>query len=117
MANTGQIVAALAGGALLAVATMLVLRLRALERRAEQQRRIDTAVSAIVTGVAAFRLDWPPDAATPAERGTAAETPPRAHLRLIATPPATKRSGRRDSPAPARGSAGPRSRELRSHRR
>lgn len=116
MVNTGQIVAALAGGALLAICTMLVIKMRAIERRAEQRRRIDTAVAAVLAGVETLRRDWPPDAPE-VDASATVVVHARAHLRLVATQPATKPGGRRDSQAPARGTAGSRSRHLRSRRR
>lgn len=118
MANTGQIVAALAGGSLLTICTMLFLRLRAYEERAAQRRRIDTAVDAILTGVETVRRGWPPDEDYPeATTGAEAEVHARAHLRLIVGQPPTKPGGRRDSQAPARSSSGVRPKRLGNRRR
>ena len=111
MANIGQIVAALAGGSLLTICTMLLLRLHAYEERAARKRRIDTAVSTILAGVETMRCGWPPDEdALPADAGAAGEARARAHLRLIAGQPPTKPAGRRDSQAPARSSSPSRAR-------
>ncbi|MFF5004649.1 hypothetical protein ACFY3G_17680 [Streptomyces phaeochromogenes] len=55
MNDLAQTVAALAGGALLAVASMLLLKLHRLQRRAEQERRIEAAARAAVEAVETFR--------------------------------------------------------------
>ncbi|MFF8034878.1 hypothetical protein [Streptomyces sp. NPDC016626] len=119
MTNTGQIIAALAGGALLAICTMLLFKVRSYERRVEQRRRVDMAVAAILAGVETIRHDWPPDDEDAPEAGIGAtdEARARAHLRLVATQPATKPGGRRDSLAPARASVRARARRLRSRGR
>lgn len=115
MANAGQIVAALAGGSLLTICTLLFLKLWSIERRADQQRRIDSAVASVLAGVETFRHRQEgrsPDAAAVA----AAEVRARGHLRLIATQPLTKPgAGRPGRPAPGRESA--RTRRVRSSRR
>ncbi|MFZ4143351.1 hypothetical protein ACOZDZ_21865 [Streptomyces griseoincarnatus] len=116
MANAGQIVAALAGGSLLTICTILLVKVWAIERRVEQQRRIDTAVASVLAGVETIRNigegGQPPDAAAMA----AAEVRARGHLRLIATQPLTKPgTGRPGRPAPGRESA--RTRRVRSSRR
>ena len=82
--NAGQVVAALAGGALIAIVAVLAIRQLATDCRAEQQRRIDTAVHAIVGGVEAFRRAKPPTEEEPFELpDEAAEVHAKAHLRLI----------------------------------
>ncbi|MGA5486660.1 hypothetical protein ACPCK1_02665 [Streptomyces pseudogriseolus] len=115
MANAGQIVAALAGGSLLTICTILLVKVWVMERRAEQQRRIDTAVAAVLAGVETIRNNGedgqPPDAAAVA----AAEVRARGHLRLIATQPQRPGAGRPGRPAPGRDSA--RTRRVRSSRR
>ncbi|WP_228915987.1 MULTISPECIES: hypothetical protein [unclassified Streptomyces] len=115
MANAGQIVAALAGGSLLTICTILLVKVWVMERRADQQRRIDTAVASVLAGVESIRHadnGQPPDTAAVA----AAEVLVRGHLRLIATQPHTKPgAGRPGRPAPGRESA--RTRRVRSSRR
>ncbi|MGC4912692.1 hypothetical protein [Streptomyces albogriseolus] len=115
MANAGQIVAALAGGSLLTICTILLVKVWAIERRVEQQRRIDTAVAAVLAGVETIRHGnngQPPDSAAVA----AAEARVRGHLRLITTQPRTKPgAGRPGRPAPGRDSA--RTRRVSSSRR
>lgn len=105
--NTGQVVAALAGGALLAIATMLTIRLRTLERRAEQQRRIDTAVDSIVGGIHKARSHYRPPDERPSEEAPDedAEVHTKAHLRLITPAPSERAAGRRSRPTGRSGSA------------
>lgn len=106
MSNIGQIVAALAGGAVLAIAVMLVLKQVHLERQVERQRKIDTATSIILAGVEVFRSDWPPQSSDQ-EAGLAAgvEVYAKDHLRLIATRSAARSTSGRSGPPTAEGSA------------
>lgn len=66
------------------LAAMMAVRVRTLERRSEQQRRIDTATRSVLAGVESFRRDpdaiWPED-----DEGPAVEVHAKAHLRLIET--------------------------------
>lgn len=115
MVNVGQIVAALAGGSLLTICTILLVKVWAIERRVEQRRRIDTAVAAVLAGVETIRHGdngQPPDT----DAVAVAEVRARGHLRLIATQPLAKPgAGRPGRPAPGRDSA--RTRRVRSSRR
>jgi hypothetical protein len=98
--NVGQIVAALAGGAIVAIAAMLAVRLWVIERQNEERRRIDTAVQAIVSGVEAFRRSGPPEEGPPAQPpDAAAEVHTKAHLRLVHGARPVRVSGRRQRPA------------------
>ncbi|MEV6614231.1 hypothetical protein AB0N31_10485 [Streptomyces sp. NPDC051051] len=108
MSNFGQLVAALAGGALLGIAAVLVVNARDVERRAERQRRIDTAVQAIVAGVESYRRDWPPDVDSEESGADASvEVYAKAHLRLLIRPAAapstaSSRPQRSSRPTPVR---------------
>lgn len=101
MTNTGQIVAALAAGALLTIACMVVVKLYRIERRAEERRRIDTAVQAILGGVETFRQEWPGAGSGHQDTealNTAVEVHARAHLRLIKMRPGRPSSRRLRAP-------------------
>jgi len=96
---------------------MLLIKLRAIERQAEERRRIDTAVAAVLAGVETIRRDWPPETGpdTLTDTGTAVEVHARAHLRLLSTQqPTVVQGGRRESQAPVPHSAEIRSRHSRS---
>lgn len=85
MADLAQVVAAVATGALLTVATALAFRLYAIQRRAERERKINAAVTAIVAGVETFRR---PPRADPKNGeghtpGLAVEVRSKAHLRML----------------------------------
>lgn len=110
MANVGQIVAALAGGALLAIAAMQGIRLYALSRtgeqrheaerrREERERRIDTAARAVLDGVEAARRRSQPDAVV--------EVRSKAHLRMLVRRPCPEKCSRR-GPAGVRAGRSPR---------
>lgn len=115
MADFGQVVAAVAGGAIIAIAAMLALRMHTMQRDTDRQRRIDTAVRAMVIGVETFRHQLPDDdtaGGPPAGRATPvprADGRTAARLRLVVSRPAS-RTGRAAPPAqrpyrsgPARG--------------
>lgn len=53
--NVGQVIAAMAGGALLTVAAMPVLLMHLAHRRRERQRRITDATDAVLAGVETLR--------------------------------------------------------------
>ncbi|MFI1002031.1 hypothetical protein ACIP10_15555 [Streptomyces galbus] len=113
-------VASVAAGALIAMAIMLVLRSAAAERRTERlqreverQRRIDSAVSLIVSGVEAFRESQTSAAADghADEDVDAIEVRVKEHLRLISFPRAPR--GLSHKPRSARGPRSSRSRRRR----
>lgn len=94
MSDVAQVVAAVSGGALLAVSSMLTVRLHADRRRAEQQRRIDSAVRAVLCSVESTRQERrgrPPTStsAIPPAPG-ASDVRSKAHLRLITRPPRSR---------------------------
>jgi len=106
MSNIGQTVAALSGGALLAIVVMQGIRLETLRRkddrqreaqelREAEQRRIDTAVRAVLGGVEAARQHHP---------GAAIEVRAKAHLRMLVPPQPCpdQRAGRDTAPVRAR---------------
>lgn len=100
----GQVVAAIAGGALLGIAGVLGLRLRAMERRNEQRARIETAVRVLLGGVETFRqedLDRPPElgSAVGQDPDSAVEVRAKAHLRLMMERPRRKAPGRATPPS------------------
>lgn len=115
MATFGQIVAAVAGGAILAIAAMLALRLHTVQRESERERRVETAVRAMVLGVETFRRGLSEDGAAdaPPTRSTApiarVDGRATARLRLIVSRPASRGTGRAAPPqrphksGPARG--------------
>ena len=53
--NVGQVVAAMAGGALLTVAAIPVLLMHLSQRRRERDRRVAAATDAVLAGVETFR--------------------------------------------------------------
>lgn len=77
--NVGQVVAAMAGGALLTVAAISVLVLHMVWRRSERERRIEAAVGAVVAGAETFRQQ----AATTSAPQAAQVVHAKGHLRLI----------------------------------
>lgn len=89
MADLAQVVAAVAAGALLSVATMLVVRLYGPRRTDDRERMINAAADAVVGGVETFRQQvWatPPQASgsyTPAAEDAATEVWAKAHLRML----------------------------------
>lgn len=106
--SCGQVVAALAGGALLGIAVVLVVRLHGMQRTGHQWR-VDTAVRLTLRGVETFRQGGG------ASRSEPPDTPPyeavvvcaKAHLQLLRPQPprpGTARSLGRDS-APGRRAA------------
>ncbi|MBK3630399.1 hypothetical protein JHN59_37505 [Streptomyces sp. MBT49] len=95
----GQIVAAVAGGALLGIAAVFMIKVRTIERRAERQERVDTAVRAVLSGVESFRQDSLDRALEHGSRpgqttGSAVEVRAKAHLRLMVDRPQHKAPGR-----------------------
>lgn len=97
MTNSGQIVAALAGGALWAIAAMLTIRHCEARRRAERQRRIDSAARLVLDGIAEYRQqvrDRPPEQDGHRTSGAAVEVHAKAHLRLISQQRARRNPGR-----------------------
>ncbi|MGW1035051.1 hypothetical protein ACWD4Z_23045 [Streptomyces antibioticus] len=99
-----QVVAATAGGALIAIAGMLAYRLYVVQRRADEQRRIDFAISAVLEGVEAARRQPQAQTGTAASSSTAAvDAVKKGHLRLV--------TGR---PSRSAGRAAPRARVSRS---
>lgn len=94
MAEMAQVVAAVAAGALLSLATMLVFKLHSPRRAADRERMINAAADAVVGGVETFRQRV--QASLPEENGSdagaaqgATEVRSKAHLRmLVSQPPA-----------------------------
>lgn len=97
MTNSGQIVAALAGGALWAIAAMLTFRQCEARRRAEQQRRIDSATRLVLDGVTEYRQqvrDRPPEQDGHRTSGAVAEVHAKAHLHLVSRQPGARKPDR-----------------------
>lgn len=85
VADHAQVIAAVATGALLTVATMLALRLYGTQRRADRERRIEAAVTNTVIGVETIRQQTraSPEHSTPETPDGFAEVRSRAHLHLL----------------------------------
>ncbi|WP_432032776.1 hypothetical protein [Streptomyces antibioticus] len=89
-----QVVAATAGGALIAIAGMLAYRLYVVQRRTDEQRRIDSAISAVLEGVEAARRQSQAQTGAAAGSSTAAvDAVEKGHLRLV-TGRASRGAGR-----------------------
>lgn len=86
MADLAQVIGAVATGALLTVAAMLVFRLHG-ERRAERERRIEAATAATVIGVEALRQQAQagPEETIPQAPVSGMEVRSKAHLRMLVT--------------------------------
>lgn len=84
MADLAQVIGAVATGALLTVAAMLVFRLHS-ERRAERERRVEAAAAATVIGVEALRQQARanPGETIPRALEGAMEVRSKAHLRML----------------------------------
>ncbi|MFF6825012.1 hypothetical protein [Streptomyces longwoodensis] len=118
--NTGQVVASVAGGALITIAIMYLLRSAAAERRADRlerqldrQSKIDSAADLIMDGVEAFRESQTSAVADSRTREDveAIEVRVKQHLRLISSPCAPR--GLSHKPRPTRGRGSSRSRRRR----
>lgn len=120
-----QVAAALAGGAVLAMAAMAAVQLRAVRRGSERDQRIRDARRLITDGVETFRQEVREDRDAPAMPGAgelpacAVDVGGRAHLRMLvdgeATTPARRAPGPvRQPPGQHSGRPGPPSRTGRS---
>jgi hypothetical protein len=87
VAGLAQVIAAVATGALLTVAIMLVFRVYGAQCRAERERRIEAATIATVTGVETLRQQAraDPGESFPLESEGAVEVRSKAHLRMLVT--------------------------------
>lgn len=89
MATLAQVMAAVAGGAILAMAAMAGLHLWAAQRKSERDRRIQDARRLVVDGIETFRRQAladqdEPDAGSDGELpGDAVDVGGRAHLRML----------------------------------
>lgn len=114
MADLAQVVAAVAAGALLSMATMLVFKLYGPRRAADRERMINAAADAVAGGVETFRQRV--QASLPEESGSdaatvqgATEVRSKAHLRMLVNGPSAD-AAPRSNPARNRSQSGPVSR-------
>ena len=104
MANGAQMVAAAAGGALIAIAAMTGVWLYLIQKRAERKSRIDSAVRDIVSGVKAVRrLQTGGDTLARQTIAPVIELRAKRHLRLMTVrPQRCAPHGRADTSPPRR---------------